>query len=463
MMNEQAMNQIVSEGGGAMSHILLRSEEIYAILNDVNIWPNSKMDAAILKRPSSSFVQSIYLNIFKKFSIDTEGLSSPLPGGVDALQDLEMHQELKPYNIFIYMDAFMCDVGIRDFNLMDVLSPSPKRLRNILSALCNFLLFTTTTTIPIIEGVKSEVNDLKANHSNLVDEVSSLQKKKHTLIIQREEDKLKRTEYDVKISNVQKEVNELNSKKDVLQKEYNDVKENLVVMSNQLKELKLIQTQKANEIEDTKKLVVTSPDRFRLELAQCKEELQKKSAESEEMIQKEAEIKRQQDLFKQLMCELGEKLVYTVNQDNKQAINLERELHTKHDNRMNLQTKLDNYSKVEHENTTRLQSKQTKLNGLKKIRSKETQAWEEELVASKNSVAELSQARREADIVEHELDADIVKKTKECNQWEQALLRQRKQAREQYEEKLASFHSYMQSVKDGLATADEFYSSKYHG
>jgi len=248
-----------------------------------------------------------------------------------------------------------------------------------------------------------------------------------------------------------------------MQKEYNDAKEKLGVVSNQLKELKLIQTQKANEIEDTKKLVVTSPDRFKLELAQCKEELQRKSAESEEVIQKEAEIKRQQDLLKQLMCELGEKLVYTVNQDNKEAIKLERELQSKHDNRMNLQTKLDNFSKVENENSTRLQSKQTKLNGLKKIRSKETQAWEEELVASKNSVAELSQARREADIVEHELDADIAKKTKECNQYQQALLKQRKEARDKLQEKTAEFEAYMQSVKGDLAGVDEFYSDKYIG
>lgn len=118
---------------------LLKASEIFAVIRNMHIPVNEddirKAEPAATRKVFEIFIENI-------MGISREELSQPAFSGLRALDYPELHEESIPELAFLRtINRLMGFCGIYDFNLRDLLTPTPKRLRKHLSALINFAKF----------------------------------------------------------------------------------------------------------------------------------------------------------------------------------------------------------------------------------------------------------------------------------------------------------------------------------
>ncbi|XP_033212825.1 probable kinetochore protein nuf2 isoform X2 [Belonocnema kinseyi] len=114
-----------------------------------------------LAKPSKDFVIILIAVFFNKFHIDGNIIKQPLEKQIKTLnyQDIELYEEvIKITNMHVAMSGIYEKIYVKDFQFIDITSPSPKKTMKMLNLLANFVLY-----------YNNKLPEIEYNLNNIID------------------------------------------------------------------------------------------------------------------------------------------------------------------------------------------------------------------------------------------------------------------------------------------------------
>ncbi|XP_033230783.1 probable kinetochore protein nuf2 [Belonocnema kinseyi] len=127
----------------------------YNVFSEAEL-PVSEIDVA---KPSKDFIVNLITAFFNKFHIDGYLIKQPTQEQLDSLvfQDRELYDELiKLINMHVAMSGIFEKIFVKDFQLIDITSPSPKKTKKLTKFLANFVLYYRNK----LSEIEGSVNDI---------------------------------------------------------------------------------------------------------------------------------------------------------------------------------------------------------------------------------------------------------------------------------------------------------------
>lgn len=154
---------------------------------------------------------------------------------------------------------FMCDLGIDDFSIMDIIKPEPERVRRLLSAIVNFARFRGVRGADWDELIKEdEIHEMKyqeevAKREDLINKIENLEQHMQTTDV-------KMKEMERHNSNAESELRQLKKLQEKLVTEHTTYKKQKEQLVNKLKDRAFLLEEGSRAIEQLRPYVVESPE-----------------------------------------------------------------------------------------------------------------------------------------------------------------------------------------------------------
>lgn len=271
---------------------------IEKLLETVKCYPNLKISAAELRRPSTDTVVSIYQEILRAMGVDIRNLRKPLKSETQfhlSYYDTDFRFIMK---LFSVLTLLFKEASHNHLDLMDILEPNIHQTHAAVAILHNFQVFRKSRKEEIDEIVEQGSEDIEkykklaAHKEKLRDEINyqSKQKAKLTLLL----DKLKS-----QISQAEVTVFTLIEEKEKIKESLEPLIKTLAECDNKISKAETEGIKLGQIIEKLKNQIVTSPDQLVQNLENLKAaEQQMKEEElriSEELQEKKSRCEKLAD------------------------------------------------------------------------------------------------------------------------------------------------------------------------
>eukprot|EP01147_Barroeca_monosierra_P009527 gene9527-1761_t len=158
-----------------MADSIMRLSEVIEDLNHLNIHINDKE----FKKIDQGLSKLIYNSLFEIIlEIDLKEFADhfQLPPAIDANFDFpELHEQSVPIALVNwFMCSLLSDIGVEEFSLADILHPTEKQTRRILSVLIPYCYFAIQQR-QYREEIYEELNDFKQESRALQDEIEGIE------------------------------------------------------------------------------------------------------------------------------------------------------------------------------------------------------------------------------------------------------------------------------------------------
>lgn len=121
------------------SFTILRNDEIVEFLNKLGY----QVDQSLLQKVDSDIVTNLLTSLLEKFGLLSSDDLKIRYNGLNLFSFPGLHDKILNYLVFFRLteNLFKETLLLEDYSTSDILNPSVKRFRKILSALINFLKF----------------------------------------------------------------------------------------------------------------------------------------------------------------------------------------------------------------------------------------------------------------------------------------------------------------------------------